>query len=59
MESTIDLPSNNIIQVKTKKTRKKPCPRGTRYNKKTENCEPITIKPVINQEQQQEWDTCL
>ena len=32
--------NNNIINTQ-KKTRKKPCPRGTRYNKKTEQCEPF------------------
>jgi len=31
--------TSNIINT-TKKTRKKPCPRGTQYNKKTQQCEP-------------------
>jgi hypothetical protein len=30
----------------TKKSRKQPCPKGTRRNKKTGLCEPITIKEV-------------
>ena len=37
----------DVIGATNKKTRKAPCPQGTRYNNKTKRCEPIIKKSEV------------